>query len=90
MSAGRVIVFFKPAHLCAPRTRNASCSPNPLRATASYRALGLFLFSKLAFSKARGAPPFFVYGLGGKAAAQTSRRGGMGEFWAWMPEGVHA
>ena len=24
---------------------------------------------------------FFVYGLGGKAAAQTSRRGGMGEFW---------
>ena len=26
-------------------------------------------------------PPFFVYGLGGKAAAQTSRRGGMGEFW---------
>ena len=27
-----------------------------------------------------------MYGLGGKAAVQTSRRGGMGEFLAWIPE----
>ena len=43
------------------------------------RALGLFsLFLRRA---AANALLFFVYGLGGKAAAQTSRRGGMGEFW---------
>ena len=34
----------------------------------------------------RAPPPFLVYGLGGKAAVQTIRRGGMGEFLAWIPE----
>lgn len=34
----------------------------------------------------RAPSPFLVYGLGGKAAVQTSRRGGMGEFLAWTPE----
>ena len=34
----------------------------------------------------RAPPPFLMYGPGGKAAVQTSCRGGMGEFLAWIPE----
>ena len=62
--------------------------PKPLarnvKACSLPRALGLFSFTKSLFLRraaAANAPLFFVYGLGGKAAAQTSRRGGMGEFW---------
>ena len=61
--------------------------PKPLarnvKACSLPRALGLFSFTKSLFLRraAAHAPSLFVYGLGGKAAAQTSRRGGMGEFW---------
>ena len=78
-----------------PLARNVTVSPTPralglflltkslfLRRAAAYLHSPLVVLAgQSCANRQQTPPPFFVYGLGGKAAAQTSRRGGMGEFW---------